>query len=161
MVLPGATPIASTVEQSRDQHFDFTRDAVCHERVADRTALAGEIGALWQGYGGGDAFGGGSRRRKVSVQFDAAVEFRDRQLPDQVVEMPGAALPLWLRVFAESACRLTVEYCGQVAALGEASRWRPVCSVFHNRVSVMQHDGSRLDSRRSVNNACRRCRSLR
>jgi hypothetical protein len=53
---PGAAPVTSTVEQTCDQRFDFTRDAVCQERIADRTALPGERGALRQGYGGGDAF---------------------------------------------------------------------------------------------------------
>ncbi len=72
---PEAIPIASTVEQSPDQHFDFVRDAVRHERVTDGTALPREVGTLGQGYGGGDAFRGGSRSSEVSVQFDPPVVF--------------------------------------------------------------------------------------
>jgi hypothetical protein len=69
----------------RYQRFSFVRNAVCHERVAYSATLSGEMCALRQSYGGGDSFGGGSRIGKVTVQFDSAVVFRDRQ----VLATPG------------------------------------------------------------------------
>lgn len=42
----GTTPATLSIEQSRDQRFDFARYAVCHERIADHATLSGEVRAL-------------------------------------------------------------------------------------------------------------------
>lgn len=93
---PPGTP-KSGRRQRIDQGLDFGRHAVGDERGPDGAALGSEVLGISQ-FDGGSGFRVRRRRGQVAMQRVGAVVLRDRQGPDQVVEVALVALAVRLEV---------------------------------------------------------------